>query len=45
MPGQIRTNCSRPFEGLTYLAYKIRTKIHIIQFSLFSGEYLHVAGK
>ena len=44
---KIRKNCSRVFEGLSYLAYKMLQKwclvifsIHIIQLSLFSSEYL-----
>ena len=42
---QIRKNCSRAFEGLSYLACFLKSLclvlffIHIIQFSLFSIEY------
>ena len=49
MPGQIRQNCSRVFEGLSYLAYeKLMLSyifIHIIQLYLFSSEYWPIAGK
>ena len=52
IPGQIRNNCSRAFEGLSYLAYKIFKNlcivicfIHIIQWSHFSNEYLPIADK
>ena len=44
---QIRKNCSRAFDSLSYLAYNIKKNfclvilfIHIIQLSLFSSEYL-----
>ena len=51
--GQIRKYCSRAFEGLSYLAYTILKNnlcylviffIHIIQMTLFSREYLPIAG-
>ena len=52
IPPQIRKNCCRAFDGLSYLAYKILIKImfsyisiHILQMPLFGSEYLPIAGK
>ena len=35
IPGQIRKNCSRAFEGLSYLAYKVKKKTIMFGYKLY----------